>query len=37
MSNFKEIKKITDLGADGFLQKPFSNEALKEHINQLLG
>jgi DNA-binding response OmpR family regulator len=32
----KEIKKIADLGADGFLQKPFSNEALKEHINQLL-
>lgn len=33
----KEIQKITDLGADGFLQKPFSNEALKQHITQALG
>jgi len=33
----KEIKKITDLGADGFLQKPFSNEALKEQIKHILG
>ena len=33
----KEIQKITDLGADGFLQKPFSNEALKDQIRQVLG
>jgi excisionase family DNA binding protein len=33
----KEIQKISDLGADGFLQKPFSNEALKEQIKQVLG
>ena len=33
----KEIQRITDLGADGFLQKPFSNEALKDQIRQVLG
>jgi two-component system, OmpR family, response regulator VicR len=33
----KEIQKITNLGADGFLQKPFSNEALKEQIRKTLG
>ena len=33
----KEIKKIMDLNADGFLQKPFSNEALKKQIKELLG
>lgn len=33
----KEIQKIKDLGADGFLQKPFSNEVLKEQIKQVLG
>ena len=33
----KEIQRIKDLGADGFLQKPFSNEALKEQIKHVLG
>ncbi len=33
----QEIKKIEALGADGFLQKPFSNEALKEHVKSALG
>ena len=33
----KEIKKIMDMGADGFLQKPFSNEAFKEQIKKVLG
>jgi len=33
----KEVQKIADLGADGFLQKPFSNEAFKEKIGQMLG
>jgi len=31
------IEKIKDLGADGFLQKPFKNETLKEQIKGLLG
>lgn len=31
------VQKIMDLGVDGFLQKPFSNEALKGLINRLLG
>jgi two-component system response regulator VicR len=37
VSELKEIQKIMDLGADGFLQKPFSNEALKEQIKRILG
>jgi two-component system, OmpR family, response regulator VicR len=32
-----EIKKIKDLGADDYLEKPFSNEALKEKIGRLVG
>lgn len=32
-----EIQKITALGADGFLRKPFSNEALNENIKNILG
>jgi len=30
-----EIKKIMDLGADDYLQKPFSNKDLREKIRQL--
>lgn len=37
ISEAKEIQKILDMGADAFLQKPFSNEALKEKMGQLLG
>jgi excisionase family DNA binding protein len=37
INELKEIKKIMDLGADGFLQKPFSNEAFKEQIKKVLG
>ena len=37
VSEADEIKKIMDLGADGFLQKPFSNEDIKERISKLLG
>jgi two-component system response regulator VicR len=33
----QEIQKIMDLGADDYLQKPFSNRDLKEKINQLSG
>ena len=33
----KEIQKINELGAEGFLQKPFSHEALKEQMNRILG
>jgi CheY-like chemotaxis protein len=33
----KEIQRITDLGADGFLNKPFSNDVLNEKIRHLLG
>jgi len=33
----KEIQKINELGANGFLQKPFSNEALQEQIKRILG
>ena len=32
-----EIQKIRDLGADDYLQKPFSNEVLQQKINQMLG
>jgi two-component system chemotaxis sensor kinase CheA len=37
VSEPNEIQKIKDLGADGFLQKPFSNEALNEQIKRILG
>ena len=37
ISEMAEIKKIKDMGADGFLQKPFTNETLKEKIKQILG
>ena len=37
VSESKEIQKIKDLGADGFLQKPFSNEALNEQVKRILG
>ena len=33
----KEIQKIMDLRADGFLQKPFSNENLKEKMKLIMG
>jgi len=36
MSEPQEIKKIIDLGADDYLQKPFSNEVLQQKINELL-
>ena len=36
MSEPQEIKKIMDLGADDYLQKPFSNEALQQKINHIL-
>jgi two-component system response regulator VicR len=32
----KEIKKIMDLGANDYLQKPFSNEGLQQKIKQIL-
>jgi len=32
-----EIQKIMDLGAEGYLHKPFSNEILKERVKQILG
>ena len=32
----QEIKKIMDLGADDYLQKPFSNQALQEKIKKML-
>ena len=37
MSDPQEIKKIMDLGADEYLQKPFSNEALQQKIKEMLG
>jgi excisionase family DNA binding protein len=37
VSEPNEIQKIMDLGADGFLQKPFTNEALKGQIEHVLG
>ena len=36
MSEPQEIKKIMDLGADDYLQKPFSNEALQQKIKHIL-
>ena len=36
MSEPLEIKKIMDLGADEYLQKPFSNELLLSKINKIL-
>lgn len=36
LSEPHEIKKIMDLGADDYLQKPFSNEILQQKINQIL-
>ncbi len=36
MSEPQEIKKIMDLGADDYLQKPFSNEALQQKIKNIL-
>lgn len=33
----KDIQKIKELGADGFLPKPFSNEILNAEINRILG
>ena len=37
MSEASEIKKIIDLGADDYLQKPFSNEILQQKIQQMMG
>jgi excisionase family DNA binding protein len=36
MSEPQEIKKIMDLGADDYLQKPFSNEILQQKIKHIL-
>jgi two-component system response regulator VicR len=36
MSEPQEIKKIMDLGANDYLQKPFSNEVFQQKINQIL-
>ena len=36
MSEPQEIKKIMDLGADDYLQKPFSNEVLQQKIKHIL-
>jgi PleD family two-component response regulator len=35
MSEPQEIKKIIDLGADDYLQKPFSNEILQQKIKSI--
>jgi DNA-binding response OmpR family regulator len=32
-----DLQKIKELGADGFLHKPFSNEALNGEIKRILG
>lgn len=37
VTDLEEIEKIKQLGADGYLQKPFSNESLKEEIKRVLG
>ena len=37
MSEPHEIKKIMDLGANDYLQKPFSNEVLQQKIKHILG
>jgi excisionase family DNA binding protein len=37
VSEEQEVKKIMDLGADDYLNKPFSNKALKEKVDRLLG
>lgn len=37
ISEPEEIKKIRDLGADDYLQKPFSNETLQQKIKDMLG
>jgi excisionase family DNA binding protein len=36
MSDPQEIKKIMDLGANDYLQKPYSNEVLQQKINSIL-
>ena len=36
ISEPKEIKKIMDLGANDYLQKPFSNETLQQKIKDML-
>jgi len=36
ISTTGEIKKIMDLGADDYLQKPFSNETLQQKIKDML-
>ncbi len=35
--DMQEIKKIMDLGADDYLQKPFSNQSLGEKLRKLIG
>jgi excisionase family DNA binding protein len=35
VSEKEEMQKILDLGADDYLQKPFSNKLLKEKLNEL--
>ncbi|MBI4309551.1 MAG: response regulator, partial [Candidatus Omnitrophica bacterium] len=37
MSESEEIRKIMALGADDYLEKPFSNEALMAKIERMLG
>jgi len=36
LSDPQEIKKVMDLGANDYLQKPFSNEILQKKINNIL-
>ncbi|MBF0504308.1 MAG: response regulator [Candidatus Omnitrophica bacterium] len=36
MNEAQDIKKIMDLGADDYLEKPFSNEELQKKINRIL-
>ena len=37
VDTYAEVKKMMDLGADDYLPKPFSNQALQEKMKKLLG